>query len=477
MGAGSRLLRNTIALSLPNALSPFLSFILVLVISRYLGAQGLGQYSLLLSFSMIFTTIASLGLGTLVVREVSRDPDNVHAFFLNSLAFGFVSALVVFVLMNVVIHAMRYDSEIVLGAFFCSVTLIPATTIRYMESVFRGLERSEYVAAGFVFENVLRVVFCVPLVLTGWGIVAIFAVIALIRILQFFFLYFFYVRLNGRPVWTFRPEMWRLLTREAPTFAGIAVFSTLHLNMSEVLLSKLLSIEAVGIFSAAGRIITICETVPLGFTMAALPFLTKKSDTGMKKLHDSTVTCLRYLFLGICPLIAGTFVIGDQIIALIYGPKFASAVPVLRWLAFGMLPYAMALILAQLLIATNNQRSDLVINIAAVVLSFGLNMALIPSLGELGAVLAVCLTLVILNHLQYFVIKKCLFPISIPRILVRPLFAALLMGVCTFLMQTWNLFLNVGISAGIYFLFAYIIGAYSRDDIAGIREAIPFLGK
>lgn len=477
MGAGSSLLRNTIALSLPNAVSPFLSFILVLAISRYLGTEGLGQYSLLLSFSMIFTTIASLGLGTLVVREVSRDPDNVHAFFLNSLAFGFVSALVVFVLMNLVIHVMRYDTEIVLGAFFCSVTLIPATTIRYMESVFRGLERSEYVAAGFVFENVIRVVICVPLILMGWGIVTIFAVIAGIRILQFFFLYFFYVRLNGRPTWTFRPEMWRLLTREAPTFAGIAVFSTLHLNMSEVLLSKLLSIEAVGIFSAAGRIITICETIPLGFAMAALPFLTKRSEAGFKKLHASTVACLRYLFLGICPLIVGTFVVGDQIITLIYGSKFVSAGPVLRWLAFSMLPYTMALILAQLLIATNNQRSDLVINIAAVVLSFGLNMALIPHLAELGAVLAISLTLVVLNHLQYFVIKKCLFPISIPSILKRPVAAALVMGVCTYIMLDWNLFLNVGISGCIYFVCAYVFGAFSRDDIAGIREAIPFLRK
>jgi O-antigen/teichoic acid export membrane protein len=477
MGARSSLLKNTLALSLPNAVSPFLSFILVLIISRYLGTEGLGQYSLLLSFSLIFTTIASLGLGTLVVREVSRDPKHVHEFFLNSLAFGFISALVALVLMNAVIHLLRYDSEIVLGAFFCSIGLIPATTIRYMESVFRGLERSEYVALGFAFENVLRVVICVPLVLMGWGIVTIFAVIAIIRLLQFFFLYYFYVKLSGCPKWTFQPDVWQLLTREAPTFAGIAIFSTLHLNMSEVLLSKLVNIEAVGIFSAAGRIITICETIPLGFAMAVLPFLTRKSEAGLKNLYESSMTCLRYIFLGICPVIVGIFIIGDDIIQLIYGQKFVSSGPVLRYLAFSMLPYTMALILAQLLIATNNQRLDLLINISAVVLSFVFNIVLIPRMAELGAVLGVFLTLVILNQLQYLAIKKCLFPMPILSILKKPALASLLMGACTYCMQGWNIFLNVAISACLYFLLVYLFKALSHDDLVGLRKLLPVVGR
>jgi O-antigen/teichoic acid export membrane protein len=302
-------------------------------------------------------------------------------------------------------------------------------------------------------------------------------VIAIIRLLQFFFLYYFYVKLSGCPKWTFQPDVWQLLTREAPTFAGIAIFSTLHLNMSEVLLSKLVNIEAVGIFSAAGRIITICETIPLGFAMAVLPFLTRKSEAGLKNLYESSMTCLRYIFLGICPVIVGIFIIGDDIIQLIYGQKFVSSGPVLRYLAFSMLPYTMALILAQLLIATNNQRLDLLINISAVVLSFVFNIVLIPRMAELGAVLGVFLTLVILNQLQYLAIKKCLFPMPILSILKKPALASLLMGACTYCMQGWNIFLNVAISACLYFLLVYLFKALSHDDLVGLRKLLPVVGR
>ncbi len=471
MKAGGNLLKNTLALSVPNAINPFLSFILVLVISRYLGAEGLGQYSLLLSFSLIFITVSSLGLGSLVVREVSRDPAHVHAFFVNCLGFGLISSLVGLIVMNVVIHTMRYDQTVVLGAFFCSLGLIPGTAIRYMESIFRGLERSEFVAAGFAFENGLRVVLCVPLVLLGHGIVAIFAVITILRLLAFFLLYCFYVRINGRPAWELRPEIWRHLTREGPTFAGIAVFSTLHLNMSEVMLSKLQSIEAVGIFSAAGRIVTMCETIPLGFSLAVLPFLTKKTGAGSQDLRESTISSLRYVFIGVCPVVAGIFVLGDQIIDLVYGPKFVAAGPVLRYLSLVMLPYGMVIILAQLLIATNNQRVDLLINVSAVIFSFGFNLLFIPYFAELGAVLAALITLVILNHLQYLSIEKLLFKMPVLTILSKPLAGSIVMGVATYLMQGWNLFLNIALSGCLYIGLVMLFRMLTDEESARIREA------
>lgn len=474
MKAGTSLLKNTLALSVPNAINPFLSFILVLVISRYLGAEGLGQYSLLLSYSLIFTTISSLGLGSLVVREVSRDPANVHLFFVNSLGFGFISSLVGLMVMNTVIHVMRYEEAVVLGAFFCSIALIPGTAIRYLESIFRGLERSEFVAAGFAFENGLRVLVCVPLVLLGHGIVTIFALITIIRFLGFSLLYRFYVKIEGRPGWSFRQDIWRHLTREGPTFAGIAIFSTLHLNMCEVMLSKLQSIEAVGIFSAAGRIINMCETIPLGFSLAVLPFLAKKSGSGSHDLRQGAINSLRYVFIGVCPLVAGTFVLGDQIIDLVYGAKFISAGPVLRYLSFIMLPYSMVLVLAQLLIATNNQRVDLLINFSAVVLSFGFNWLLIPYLAELGAVLSASLTLVILNHLQYISIRKLLFKMPLLAILAKPAVAGLVMGATTYLMQGLNLFLNIGISGCLYAGLVLLLKMLTEEELTRLRGAVHF---
>ena len=86
------LLKNTVALSIPSAVNPFVSLALVYVISRKLGVDGMGQYAILFSYLNIFTTIASLGLGGLIVREVARNPENQGILTTNSVLFGIVSS-------------------------------------------------------------------------------------------------------------------------------------------------------------------------------------------------------------------------------------------------------------------------------------------------------------------------------------------------------------------------------------------------
>ncbi len=111
------LLKNTLALSIPSAVNPFVSLALVYVVSRKLGVEGMGQYSLLLSYLNIFTTVASLGLGGLIVREVARKPEDVHTLTGNAILFGLVSSIIAMVLMDFGVTFLRYDNEL-LTAFF-----------------------------------------------------------------------------------------------------------------------------------------------------------------------------------------------------------------------------------------------------------------------------------------------------------------------------------------------------------------------
>ena len=46
----------------------------IFVTTRYLGASGYGQFALALAFVQMVGLLADLGLLTVVVREISRDP-------------------------------------------------------------------------------------------------------------------------------------------------------------------------------------------------------------------------------------------------------------------------------------------------------------------------------------------------------------------------------------------------------------------
>ena len=139
MSTGRNLLKNTLALSVPNFLNPVISFVLVLVISRYMGVRGLGQYSLVLSYMAVFVILAPLGLSTLIVREVAKGPDDAHAVLINAGLFATISSLVAMVGMNALVWAMDYEREIFLASLIISLSLVTSTWASYEEAILRAV--------------------------------------------------------------------------------------------------------------------------------------------------------------------------------------------------------------------------------------------------------------------------------------------------------------------------------------------------
>ncbi len=472
MGSAFRLVKNIIALWTPSILNPLVSFALILVISRYLGVEGLGTYSLVVSYLGIFVTFGALGLGTLVVREAARDLEQAHVFFVNAALFGTISSLVAIIGMIIVVGLMGYGDHVFQAAFICSFSLFPTTAISYMEAMFRAFERAEYIAITYLVENLFRVGSCVILLLNGYGIVALFIAFLASRLFASLLMFFCYIKILGMPDFQFRPDVWKYLGREAATFASIAMFSTIHLHIDQIMLSKLKNLESVGIYSAADRLLDFCRALTVAFAAALFPILAKQYVSGIEELRRLTVRSLRYLLLGTIPIAIGTSILANNIISLVYGHKFFSAVPVLTVHIFSLIPFSMVYFLASVLIVTDNQRVDLGINILGAIINIILNFVLIPHFAEMGAVIAVLITIIIFNQLQNWYIKQRLFPIPLLQLISRILPAAGLMGIVTFLLRDWNLALNIVVSAAVYMSLVVLFKGVTPEEIEMVKMVI-----
>lgn len=468
MGSRAQLLKNTIALSAPNAINPFVSFALILVISRSLGAEGLGEYSLILAWQAIFVTIASMGLGALVIRETSRKPETIHSFFMNAIIFGLVSSFLSIAAMISTVELLDYPRRIIIGATVSSLSLVPSTAIRYIEAVFRSIEKSEYLALCYMLENVARVALSVVLLLLGFDLLWVFAAITFVNFVALILMMFFYVKIIGKPVWSLDWEIWKLMVRHSPTFLSIAILSTLHLSMPEIMLSKLINIESVGIFSAASRVVSFATVIPLGFCMALLPAMTKGYEAGLDTLEKMTMDSLRYAFIFIFPIVIGTTILSNQIIHTIYGSKFEAAPPVLSVMAFGMVPYFVLVSLAQVLVSTDNQGFDLKVNLIAVFVSFSLHLGFVPLFGVIGSPLASIVCFMILNLLQYRFIKKKLFSLNFWSVSTKPLMACAIMAPVTLYFKDSNVLINIVVSAIFYMASIVLFRGLTGEEIGTI---------
>lgn len=471
-GNGLRLLKNTIALAAPNFLNPLISFLLVLLISRYLGKQGLGKYSLVIAYTGMFATLATLGLDALIVREVARRPEETQVLFFNVSVFGAVSAVLSIIAMNVVVGVLGYGEEIILAAFLGSLTLLFTTAIYYMNAVFVSNYKAKFTAFSYLMDNFLRVLVGAGLVILGYGVVALFVVAFWTKFIGFLMMVTFYVTSIGRPKWQFRADIWKTLIIEAPVFSSIVIFSTIHLSIDQIMLSKLAGVESVGVYSAADRLLAICKTIPVAFAMALLPSLTRKFDQGLEDMRLLTNKSIRYVWLVAMPVILGTIVLGDRFILLLYGEDFSESIGILKVHIVSLAPFAALFVLARVLTATDNQKVDMYINGLCAGLNFALNYLLIPIWSEMGAVVATLVTVLVFNQLQYVYIKRKLFGVDFINPLKRIVPATLIMAACCWLMTPINLFVNISVSALIYLFLLYFFRELKEDEIQMVKKIL-----
>lgn len=472
MRSYASIIYNTLALAVPSVLNPLISFFLVLVVSRYMGVEGLGKYSLVLSYSAIFSTLASLGLADLCVRQVARDRSQVHNYLINGVSIGGVASLASVLAMNVVVFTMGYPRDVLWASAVCSLGIPASTAIVFMEATFRALEKSYFVALAFVVENIVRVVACVALIFSGYGIVPLFIAVFGSRIFGMLLMFFYYVKVAGFPRSSLNSPTLRFLLAEAPTFASIAIFSTIHLSVDQIMLSKLQGLEAVGYYSAADRLLSISKTVPVAFSAALLTFFSKESSSDASNVRGLCVDSLRYTAIAICPIVVGTCVLADRFVELLYGPLFVQTGAILRVHMISLIPFSTVYIFAQVLIATDNQRVDLAINVMAAFLNIGLNFVLIPVLGAMGAVVATLVTVIIFNQAQYWYIKRRLFSAPMLTSMWKSMVAASIMGIFTFLLRDQSIIIPIVFSAVVYGVLIVSLRALTREEIRGLLVVV-----
>ncbi len=469
MGIAS-VFKNTFALLVPNLLNPLISFLLIVFISRYLGVGELGQYSLVLSYLSLAGIFSSMGLTTLLVRQISRKPEEAHVLVFNASIFGAFSSVAAVLAMNLAVVLVGYDREVIQAALVCSFSLLISTPINYLEGVFRSFEKSQYIAFAYVTENLLRVGTCIVLLRSGSGIVALFGVSVACRVFALIPMLYFYRRTVGRMDFQIRKDILQLFAKEAPTFASIAFFSSIYLGTDQIILSKLKGMVSVGIYSAADRLVQITKTLPLAFSTALLPLLTREFAAGLKQLQALTILGIRYIFLGIAPIIVGTAILSTSIITTIYGDKFTTAAAILQLHIFSLLPTGIALVLAEVLIASDNQRIDLRINVGAAIVNVGLNFLFISLFSAWGAALATLLTMTLFCMVQYGYIRKYLFYIPVTRIAVKAIIASVSMGMLTHTLKEWNLFGNIILSSITYIIFIIALRAINKEELLTLKN-------
>lgn len=459
------ILRNFSFLTAAHIAEKLITFILVVILARYLGVEEYGIYALALSFVGLFGHIFDGGLNLLLMREMSREnidrPQLLGHVFIGKMFLGFV-VLIAIILLAI---AFDYPKTILLSIVIYSVSMLFLSFSNTFRSVFIALGRTEFEGFLLVLNRLLllggvTISVILSIKIPEIMIAHIVAVVIVIILGTYLCKKFFFA-----PLWNIDYQSIKKLFKEATPFAIGAVMGEIFFNIDNVMLSKMAGMESVGYYNAAYKLSFAGMLFANTLTLVAYPYFSRKWPTDKDNIFKMFDSIFKVLIIVSIAFSLSASILSENIIALVFGEQYRESVMLFNILVWSVPPlYAMHLT-GRALEAIGEQRFTANTMLISVAVNIFLNFILILKYGAVGASIATVFTsfLIVAIHMVCLKRKMGFSKITMPIAKV---------GICLFglvavilLLKNFNWYIAAVAGYGVYSGMLIFLKALVKEDI------------
>jgi len=391
-----------------------IGFLLRILFGNYLGATGLGLYSLILIIYSIATLIGALGIPTATVRYVAglKDkPNKLNSFIscslINSLFFGIISLIVLYFLSNYIsifFHKPDLTSLIQIVSIGVPFFILSNTIF----SLFNGLRKMGFYSFGIIFRSVLILIFSLLFIFLNLGIKGPVLAIVISEIMTTIFVF-----ILSKNIFSFILKDYLKETKQLIRFGIQLVLNNgtyfLDTNVDTIIVGYFLTSQEVGIYSIAIMFAQLLFVIPGAIAQVTYPVLTELYNKKLKSAMKSTLSkSIKYSFFITSILGLALILFSSNIISILLPPVFQEAVIPLNIIIFSLILYAPFTSIGSLWNAVGKPHIVSIFGITWVTINAAVNVALIPILGILGAAIATSTTYIIRPFPAVYLWKRLL---------------------------------------------------------------------
>ncbi len=404
-------------------------FRLILVLSvsiwlaRYLGPEQFGVLSYAISFVGLFAAFSTLGLDSIVIRELVKNEEKRDSLlgtaFLLKLVGAFIVLFIIFIIVRLT-SSNEFENTLIIiiaGAMIFQ-------SINVIDFYFQSKVLSKYVVYANIITLSISSIIKVALIINEAPLIS-FAIIVVFDsfILACGYIYFYYHEHLSFRTWKFtKSEAKSLLKDSWPLImSGLAI--AIYMKIDQVMIKEMLDSEAVGQYSAAVKLSEAWYFIPMVIASSLFPAIinSKKQSADLynvrlQKLYDLMV------WMAVAIAVPMTFMSG-WVIELLYGGQYDEAGSVLMIHIWAAIFVFLGVASTKWLIIENLQ-SYLMINTAiGAVANILLNFLLINRFGIEGAAWAslisyfiaayLCLSFYKATRINFYKMSKSLMLIRI----------------------------------------------------------------
>jgi O-antigen/teichoic acid export membrane protein len=468
--AGQKIVRGGAVRTVGYAVGSGLAVISAAVLTRYLGPTDFGRYSVVFALLAIVTGIVDAGTATLGIREHSLLRGDSGRHFLRHLL-GIRLAIATVGVVGALGFALLagYDTAMIAGTALGGVGLLLLVVYGTLAIPLYSSLRLGWVTNLDLIRQGATVAGLVALAAIGTGIVPLLAVpipVGLLLIAVTLLL------IDQGTAWKPLADRveWTRIARLMLPFAAATVSAIIYANVSVLALSVATTERETGLFAAAFRVYFVLATVPSLIVSSAFPLLARAARDDRERLAYA----VRRLWEVCLVLGAGTALvaaIGAPIaIDIVAGPDYAAATSELRLLALALMGTFVIALGGFALLSLERYRVLVTANVAGLVLSATITLALGPSLGAQAAAIAVVTADLTLAAVYFGLLSFGPDRVGLTLAVIPKTAAAAALAAAPLLIPGIPVVLDAAISGAIFLAAAVLLKAVPDELMQGLRH-------
>jgi O-antigen/teichoic acid export membrane protein len=461
-----RVFVNTGALAGAQLIERIANAILLFVLARALGADGLGVYAGALAYYALIAVGGQLGATSYLVREVSRQPRRASEFLVHLGIIAGVACTTVAAVVVAVVPFLGFAPTLAAGVMVTMAAVVPGALAVLQEGVFIAYQKAHIRTVVTFLGALFNVGATLAVLAAGYGAVAALTVFAATQFLVTTALFFAINRWLTPIRSRFRLATARRMLRDMKEFIGSSLLGTLFSRPEIIILTLVASEAQVGYYAGALKLVDLFAFVPATFAMSLFPVLSRSFHGSRERLQEIQDKAMRFMLTFAFPVSVATLVLGPELVELAYGNQFEPAVVVLRILAMGLVLHSLFELLWRVLSARDQQGVVLRVQAVTTVTRLGGGVVLAILFAAVGAAASAIGNVALHVGLLGQRVRRDGTRLNLLRLSWRPALASAVMGgVAWVAMPVLGLFGTIAVAAVLYLPLAVAVGALSVADL------------
>jgi len=382
------------------------SFFVGIYVARYLGPDNFGLLSYAGSFVGLFTAIATLGLGGILIRELVKDEKRRDELLGTTFVLSIIGSILVFIIIVIAVRFTNNDDFTNLLIFIITTGTI-FQSFNVINFYFQSKVLSKYTVYAQVFSTILGSVIKLLLIHFNMGLIYFAMIILLQSIILVSGLIVMYIRQKSSLFnWSINFSLARKLLKDSwpLMLSGIAI--SIYMKIDQVMIKNMMDTKAVGNYAVAVRLSEIWYFIPMAITSSVFPAIINAKKISEKlyyerlqKLYD----LMTWLAIGIALSIA---FLANDIIRILFGAQYQDAAGVLQIYIWATVFIFLGVASSQYLIAENYTKISFLKTFGGAITNIVLNIILIPKHGINGAAIATVGSQFFAAYLSNYIFKS-----------------------------------------------------------------------